>query len=67
MVPPHQILEIVGDVDAIAVRSDTKVNAEVIAAAPNLKVVGRAGVGVDNIDIEAATDRGCHRDEYPHR
>lgn len=55
---PEQILEIVGDVDAIAVRSDTKVNAEVIAAAPNLKVVGRAGVGVDNIDIEAATDRG---------
>jgi D-3-phosphoglycerate dehydrogenase len=55
---PEQILEIVSDVDAIAVRSDTKVNAEVIAAAPNLKVVGRAGVGVDNIDIEAATDRG---------
>ena len=55
---PEQILEIVGDVDAIAVRSDTKVNAEVIAAAPKLKVVGRAGVGVDNIDIEAATDRG---------
>ena len=55
---PEQILEIVSDVDAIAVRSDTKVNAEVIAAAPQLKVVGRAGVGVDNIDIEAATDRG---------
>jgi D-3-phosphoglycerate dehydrogenase len=55
---PEQILEIVSDVDAIAVRSDTKVNAAVIAAAPQLKVVGRAGVGVDNIDIEAATDRG---------
>lgn len=55
---PEQILELVRDVDAIAVRSDTKITAEVIAAAPQLKVVGRAGVGVDNIDIEAATDRG---------
>ena len=55
---PEQILELVPEVDAIAVRSDTKVSAEVIAAAPKLKVVGRAGVGVDNIDIEAATDRG---------
>ena len=55
---PEQILELVKDVDAIALRSDTRVNAEVIAAAPKLKVVGRAGVGVDNIDIEAATDHG---------
>jgi len=55
---PEEILELVKDVDAIAVRSDTKITAEVIQAAPKLKVVGRAGVGVDNIDIEAATDRG---------
>ncbi len=55
---PEQILELAKDVDAIAVRSDTRVTAEVFAAAPKLKVVGRAGVGVDNIDIEAATDRG---------
>jgi D-3-phosphoglycerate dehydrogenase len=55
---PEQLLELVQDVDAIAVRSDTKITAEVMAAAPQLKVVGRAGVGVDNIDIEAATDRG---------
>lgn len=55
---PEQILELVKDVDAIAVRSDTRIHAEVIAAAPNLKVVGRAGVGVDNIDIEAATENG---------
>ncbi|PDH31286.1 MAG: phosphoglycerate dehydrogenase [Puniceicoccaceae bacterium MED-G30] len=55
---PEQILELVKDVDAIAVRSDTKVTAEVMAAAPKLKVVGRAGVGVDNIDIEAATENG---------
>lgn len=55
---PEQLLELVQDVDAIAVRSDAKITAEVIAAAPQLKVVGRAGVGVDNIDIEAATDHG---------
>ena len=55
---PEQILEFAKDVDGIAVRSETKVTAEVFAAAKNLKVVGRAGVGVDNIDIEAATDHG---------
>jgi len=54
----EEILALVKDADAIAVRSDTKVDAEVIAAAPQLKVVGRAGVGVDNIDSEAATDKG---------
>ncbi len=55
---PEQVLELVKDIDALALRSDTRVTAEVIAAAPKLKVVGRAGVGVDNIDIEAATDHG---------
>jgi D-3-phosphoglycerate dehydrogenase len=40
------------------VRSDTKVTADVFAAATNLRVVGRAGTGVDNIDIEAATRKG---------
>ena len=55
---PEQILELVKDVDGIAVRSETKVTAEVFAAAKKLKVVGRAGVGIDNIDIEAATDHG---------
>ena len=55
---PEQILELAKDVDGIAVRSETKVTAEVFAAAKNLKVVGRAGVGVDNMDIEAATDHG---------
>ena len=55
---PEKVLELVKDIDAIALRSDTRVTAEVIAAAPKLKVVGRAGVGVDNIDIEAATDSG---------
>ncbi|MGF1485007.1 MAG: phosphoglycerate dehydrogenase [Opitutales bacterium] len=55
---PEQILELAKDVAAIVVRSETKVTAEVIAAAPELKAVGRAGVGVDNIDIDAATERG---------
>ncbi len=55
---PEQVLSLVGDVEAIVVRSETKITAAVIAAAPKLKVVGRAGVGVDNVDVEAATDRG---------
>ena len=42
----------------MAVRSATKVTAEVLDAAKRLKVVGRAGIGVDNIDVEAATQRG---------
>jgi len=56
--PPAKLLELVKDVHAIAVRSETKITAEVLAAAPLLKVVGRAGVGVDNVDVEAATERG---------
>jgi D-3-phosphoglycerate dehydrogenase len=55
---PAKLLELVRDVHAIAVRSETKITAEVFAAAPLLKVVGRAGVGVDNVDVEAATERG---------
>jgi D-3-phosphoglycerate dehydrogenase len=55
---PAKVLELVKDVHAIAVRSETKITAEVFAAAPLLKVVGRAGVGVDNVDVEAATERG---------
>lgn len=48
----------IGEFDALVVRSATKVTADLIAAAPNLKVVGRAGTGVDNVDLEAATKRG---------
>jgi D-3-phosphoglycerate dehydrogenase len=55
---PEKVLELVKDVQAIAVRSETKITAQVFAAAPLLKVVGRAGVGVDNVDVEAATERG---------
>lgn len=53
-----ELLEIIGTYDALIVRSRTKVDAALLAAAPGLKVVGRAGVGVDNIDIDVASRRG---------
>jgi len=55
---PEELLEIIKDYDGLAIRSNTKVTAAVLAAAPRLKVVGRAGIGVDNVDVEAATARG---------
>ncbi|HHW13745.1 MAG TPA: phosphoglycerate dehydrogenase [Firmicutes bacterium] len=55
---PERLKEIIGEYDALLVRSQTKVTAEIIAAAPRLKVIGRAGVGVDNVDVPAATARG---------
>ncbi len=57
--PSHdELLELIPDFDAIVVRSPTKVTAAVIAAGTRLKFIGRAGVGVDNIDVDAATRRG---------
>ena len=56
--PAEELLEIIPEYDALMVRSASKVTAEVIARAKNLKIIGRAGVGVDNIDIPAATARG---------
>ena len=56
--PAEELLAIIPEFDAIIVRSASKVTAEVIAAAKNLKIIGRAGVGVDNIDVAAATARG---------
>jgi D-3-phosphoglycerate dehydrogenase len=50
--------EIIGRYDAIVIRSATKLTADLVAKADNLKVIGRAGVGVDNVDVEAATRRG---------
>ena len=52
-----QLLEAVADVDALIIRSD-KVTAEILAAAKNLKIVVRAGAGYDNVDLDAATERG---------
>ena len=54
----EELLPIVHDVVAMVVRSETKVTRKIIEAAPKLRVVGRAGVGVDNVDVEAATQRG---------
>ena len=52
------LMQVIGGYDALIVRSVTKVNQELISAAKNLKVIGRAGNGVDNIDLKAATARG---------
>lgn len=53
-----ELMNIIADYDGLAVRSSTRPDAEIIGQATNLKVIGRAGIGVDNIDIKAATDRG---------
>jgi D-3-phosphoglycerate dehydrogenase len=53
-----ELIAIVGDYDGLAIRSSTKVTKDVLAAATRLKVVGRAGIGVDNVDVPAATNRG---------
>jgi D-3-phosphoglycerate dehydrogenase len=54
----EKLAEIIGNYDGLAIRSATKVTEKLIAAATNLKVVGRAGIGVDNVDIPAASRRG---------
>ena len=53
-----ELIKIIPEYDGLAVRSSSRPDVEIIAAATNLKVIGRAGIGVDNIDIKAATDRG---------
>jgi D-3-phosphoglycerate dehydrogenase len=54
----EELLEVIKDFDAIIVRSRTKVTREVIEASTKLKIIARAGVGVDNVDVQAATERG---------
>lgn len=54
----EELLDIIGDYDALIVRGRTKVTEEVLAAGKNLKIVGRMGVGVDNIDLQAAKNHG---------
>jgi D-3-phosphoglycerate dehydrogenase / 2-oxoglutarate reductase len=56
-ISPEELLQIIADYDALIVRGQTRVTADVIDAATRLKVIGRAGVGVDNIDLEAAKPR----------
>jgi D-3-phosphoglycerate dehydrogenase / 2-oxoglutarate reductase len=55
---PEELGAIIGQYDGLAIRSTTKLTKELIAKATNLKVVGRAGIGVDNIDIPAASEKG---------
>jgi len=55
---PDELKQIIGEFDGLAVRSATKVSKPIIDAAKKLKVIGRAGIGVDNIDVGAATQRG---------
>lgn len=56
--PPEELKKIIGRYDALVIRSATKVTADLLTAAANLKVVGRAGIGLDNVDIPAATKKG---------
>ncbi|HMO66305.1 MAG TPA: phosphoglycerate dehydrogenase, partial [Verrucomicrobiota bacterium] len=56
--PEAELIPHVRDAAALLVRSETKVTRTLMEAAPQLRVVGRAGVGVDNVDVEAATARG---------
>jgi D-3-phosphoglycerate dehydrogenase / 2-oxoglutarate reductase len=55
---PEELAACIGEYDGLAIRSATKATADILAAATNLKVIGRAGIGVDNVDIPAATQRG---------
>jgi len=63
---PPELETAIPDYDGLAVRSATKVTAEILAAASRLRVVGRAGIGVDNIDVPAATQRGVVVMNTPH-
>ena len=53
-----KLAEVIGQYDGLAIRSATKVSPKILENAKNLKVIGRAGIGVDNVDIPAATARG---------
>ncbi|MEE1877298.1 phosphoglycerate dehydrogenase [Altererythrobacter litoralis] len=55
---PEELKAIIGQYDGLAIRSATKVTKEILDAAPNLKVIGRAGIGVDNVDIPYASSKG---------
>ena len=57
-IEPAELKSVIGDYDAVIVRSRTTLTAEILESAGRLKVIGRAGVGVDNIDVDFATRRG---------
>jgi D-3-phosphoglycerate dehydrogenase len=62
---PAELLDVIGSYQGLVVRSATKVTAEVLAAARALRIVGRAGIGVDNIDVGAASRRGVIVENTP--
>ncbi len=55
---PDRLKEVIGQYDALIVRSGTQVTQDIINAATRLKIIGRAGVGLDNVDLQAATKKG---------
>ncbi|MBU0971813.1 MAG: phosphoglycerate dehydrogenase, partial [Proteobacteria bacterium] len=55
---PQELLAVIGNYDALAIRSSTRVTREVLEAAVKLKVIARAGIGLDNVDIDEATKKG---------
>ncbi len=55
---PEELASVIGEYDGLAIRSSTKVTPDILAKAKNLKVIGRAGIGVDNIDVPKATEHG---------
>ena len=55
---PEELLDAISDAEGLVIRSGTQVTAEVIARAEKLRVIGRAGIGVDNVDLPVATERG---------
>ena len=61
---PDELKSIIDQYDGLAIRSATKVTAEILQAATNLKVIGRAGIGVDNVDILGGNQAGCHCHEH---
>jgi D-3-phosphoglycerate dehydrogenase len=54
----EKLLAVIGDYDGLAIRSATKVTEKILGAAKKLRVIGRAGIGVDNVDVPVATQRG---------
>src|SRR3989338_8374675 len=56
--PPEELSKIIGAYDGLIIRSATKVTKSILESATRLKVIGRAGIGVDNVDLEAATKKG---------
>jgi D-3-phosphoglycerate dehydrogenase len=57
-IEPEELLDVISDYDGVVIRSRTKIGRKALERASRLRVIGRAGIGVDNIDIEAATQRG---------